>query len=81
MRYVIVATILLTVYSFSRCYGYLARNETVGLLKGLYCRVSFLHFLPRGFSPVDFVVHLFLWIVLGIVVWRAYGKYLKGRFY
>lgn len=80
MRYVIIAGIILAVYSFSRCYGYFTANEAVGLLQRVYCRASFLHFLPRKFSPLDFVVHLFLWLVVGIVVWRAYGKYLKGKF-
>ncbi|OGY17115.1 MAG: hypothetical protein A2785_00685 [Candidatus Chisholmbacteria bacterium RIFCSPHIGHO2_01_FULL_49_18] len=81
MKYAIVASIVLAAYSFSQCYSYLTEGQSVGFFKSAYCRISFLHFLPRRFSPVDFVVHLFLWIILGIVVWRAYGKYLKGRFY
>ena len=81
MKYVIVFAIILAAYSFSKCYALLTTGVSSGFFQAIYCRVSFLHFIPRRFSPIDFVVHLFLWFVVAILVWRLYVKYIKGRFF
>lgn len=81
MKYAIVAAVVIAVYGMNQCFPFLAFGEEVGLLRSLYCRVSFFHFIPRKFSPIDFVVHLFVWIVICILVWRVFVRYLKGKIY
>jgi ABC-type microcin C transport system permease subunit YejE len=81
MKYAIVLAIVISVYSFSQCYRFLAYKEVVGGMKALYCSVSFFHLFPRSFSALDFFVHLFVWIVLSIVVYRIYLRYLGGKIF
>jgi hypothetical protein len=81
MKYVILVVLIIAVYSTTQCYPLLTAGEPDGFLRSVYCRISFFHFIPRKFSPVDFVIHLFIWVVIGIVAWRVYAKYIKARFY
>lgn len=81
MKYVLVAAVLLSVYSFSQCYKYIAFGIEVSLVRSLYCRAGFFHFFPRPFTPFDFVIHLLVWIALCVFLFYLYRTYLKGRFF
>jgi hypothetical protein len=80
MKYAIVFAIIVAVFSFAQCYGYLAMEQKVGFLKVVYCNISFFRLLPRSFSFFDFFVHLFVWIVISIGLYRVYLWYLGGKF-
>lgn len=79
MKYVIIAAIVFSVLSLSQCYPVFTAGDSAGFLRSAYCRISFFHFVPRKFSLIDYVIHLILWIIVGIGVLRFYVRYLKGR--
>jgi len=81
MKYAIIVAILISVYSFSQCYRFLAFGEPVGGLKTFYCSLTFFHFFPRSFSVLDFVFHLGVWIALAILGYRVYLRYLAGKLF
>ena len=80
MKFAIVFGIVVAVFSFSQCYGYIALEQKVGFFKLLYCNIGFFRLLPRAFSFVDFFVHLFVWIVASIGLYRVYLYFLGGKF-
>ena len=81
MKYVLIVSILITVYSFSQCSRLLMFGEEAGALRTLYCRLGFFHIFPRHFSPLDVVIHLLLWVAIGVGFFALYRRYLKGRLF
>lgn len=79
MKYALLASLFAAIFSFTKCLPFLAQSEPVGLVMSLYCRVTFLHFIPRSFSPIDLIIHVFFWGVVGVLLWRLYRRYFGGK--
>jgi hypothetical protein len=79
MKYAIVLAVVVASYSFVQCYQYLAHREPVGFFKSVYCSIGFFQFIPRQFSALDFFVHLFLWVVISLALYRVYLWFFGGR--
>lgn len=78
-KYALIFTILVSVYSLTACYKFLAFQEKAGIARAVYCRLTYFHLLPRPFSVIDFVIHFILWFTVSILIYRLYMRYLKGK--
>lgn len=76
-KYALLFAIVATSYSFAQCYKFIAYKEPVSLGRSIYCSIGFFQFIPRPFSVIDFVIHLFVWVVISMALYRLYFRFFK----